>query len=120
MATVTITYEIQQTTPAPDVFTVSIQVLDAVNIDRQIFVFDSVYQAFTGVATVYDMRTWPTVLDPNLMSFRAYGVVRNFATIDEATAFTAYTRSRIEDLRIGWQTFLDAYPEDTVVVTPST
>lgn len=118
MATVTLTYEIRQTTPAPDVFTVEFQVVDAQNIDRSIFVFDSARQAFTGVATVYDMRTWPSSVDPDLMSFRAYGVVRNFATIDEAEAFTAYTRARIEQLREGWQVFLDSYADDTIVVTP--
>lgn len=118
MPTVHITYTIDQTIPAPNAFTVEFRVIDVQNIESAIFVFDSAYQALTGVATVYDMLTWPAIRDANLMSFRASGVVRTYPTIAEAEYFIAVTQGRITALQEAWQTYLDTFEDHTVVVLP--
>lgn len=118
MPTVHITYTIDQTIPAPDAYTVEFRVIDAQNIDSAIFVFDSAYQGFTGVATPFDMRTWPVVPDINLMSFRAPGVLRTYPTIEEAEYFINVTKGRIVALQEAWQTYLSDFEEHTVVVLP--
>jgi hypothetical protein len=118
MPAVHITYTIDQTIPAPNAFTVEFRVIDVQNIDAAIFVFDSAYQAYTGVATPFDMRTWPAVRDANLMSFRAPGVVRTYATIEEAEYFIDVTKGRIAALQEAWQTYLNDFEAHTVVVLP--
>lgn len=116
--TVSITYNIANRIPNATDFTVTFEVIDAVDIAREIFVHDSGTLEFTGVATLYDMRTWPGERDTGYMSYRASTVTSTFPTLDLATAFVAYTRGRIESLRIGWQQYRDAYVEDVTIVTP--
>lgn len=119
MPTVRLTYVVKPVVVSEDAYTVEFQVLDAEYIEPAIFVFDSNYSAFTGVATPYDMLTWPVAQNPDLMSFRAIGVVRTYTSIEDAEAFIAVTRGRIESLRLGWQAYLDAFPSEYTVVTPS-
>lgn len=116
--TVNITYTIDQTIPAPNAYAVTFQVIDAQGIDTQIFVFDSQYQGYTGVATPYDLRTWPIIPDSNLMSFRAAGVVRTYTTIEDAEYFITVTKGRIAALRAAWQVYTDEFVANTVVVLP--
>jgi hypothetical protein len=97
---------------------VEFRVVDVQNIEAAIFVFDSQYQGFTGVATPFDMRTWPVVPDSNIMSFRASGVLRTYPTIEEAEYFIAVTQGRIVALQEAWQTYIDSFEEHTVVVLP--
>ena len=116
--TVSITYSITQTPTASNSFTAVFEVLDATNIQREIFVHDSGTLEFTGVATVYDMRTWPAARDSDFMSYRASTLVRSYDTLDEALTFVAYTRGRIETLRIEWQLYNDAFVASLIVTTP--
>ena len=51
-------------------------------------------------------------------SFRALLLTKSYPTLDEASAFVAYTRGRIESLRAAWQTYLDSFVETITVVTP--
>lgn len=120
--TVSITYEIVKTTPRADAYYVEVQVLSATDIEPQIFVFDVEHQAFTGVATVYDMRVFPSSRDAaiaaNLAYFRAVGVVKNFQRIDQAEYFSSYTESRIKLLQEGWQVTRDGFVADETVTVP--
>jgi hypothetical protein len=116
--TVSLTYNITQVPVSDGTFTATFEVIDAVDISRAIFVFDSGTLEFTGVATIYDMRTWPAERDTDYMSFRALLLTKSYPTLDEASAFVAYTRGRIESLRAAWQTYLDSFVETITVVTP--
>lgn len=121
--TVSITYEIVTTTPRADAYYVDVRVLSATDIEPQIFVFDVEHQAFTGVATVYDMRVFPSSRDAaiaqNLAYFRATGVVKNFQRIDQAEYFDSYTRSRIKKLQEDWQVVRNGFLDTETVTVPS-
>lgn len=117
--TVEITYQVTKSFPSAEVFQVDIECLSATDIERAIFVHDSEHQLFTGVATVYDMRTWPGAVDTDLMSYRATTVSRTFTTMVSAESFAVYTEARIEQLRRNWQAYLDAFPLTEVVTVPS-
>lgn len=110
-----ITYEIKQTMPSSNTYTVDVQVLDAVGIEPAIFVFDSEYMGFTGVATVYDMLTWPATRDVALMSYRATGVVRTFTSITDAESFVVITKARILDLENAWSTYTASFVAEEIV-----
>lgn len=114
----TLTYTVTQTSPAPGEYQVTFVVIDAVGISRHVFVFDSQYQAFTGVATPYDMRVWPDVRDLNYMSYRAPTLQRTYATIEEAEEFAVYTRARLATLRTEWEQYNDDFESITTYVTP--
>lgn len=116
--TVSLTYTITQAPVSDGSFTATFEVVDAIDISRAIFVFDSGTLEFTGVATVYDMRTWPAERDPDYMSYRALLLTKSYPTLDETAGFVAYTRGRIESLRAEWQTYLDSFVETLTVVTP--
>jgi hypothetical protein len=118
MPTAQLTYEVRQTIPSSGSYTVVFEVLDAVNIPREIFTHDSGTQAFTGVSTVYDINTWPVVLDPDLMSYRSLLVTRTYSTMAAAENFIAVTKGRIESLRVEWQGYLDTFAASEVVTIP--
>lgn len=122
MSTVNIQYEITRSLPASGVYAVEFRVTSADNIERELFVFDTQYQAFVGVATVYGMNNYLPSRDQAIAAgldfFRAIGVVRTFTTIADADSFVSVTRSRLEALRREWQQYVDDYPTYTIVVTP--
>lgn len=118
MPTVHISYNVDSTIPSAEAYTVRFTVIDAQNIDAQIFVFDSAYERFTGVATPYDMRTWPVVKDTNLMSYRQAEVTRSYTTIEDAEHFRAVTIGRINALREAWQLETDGFVDSVIVTIP--
>lgn len=122
MPTVSIEYEVRETIPSDGQYQVDFEVRAASNIELEIFTFDTEYQAFIGVSTVFGMLNYPrTRADAQQQGhsfFRAIGVSRTFDDITTATAFAALTKSRIESLRIAWQDYLDQYVTSEIIVTP--
>lgn len=123
MPTAVIRYEIKEEIAGTEQYPVRVEVLDAQYIESAIFVFDVEHQAFIGVATPFDMITYPATREAaqeaNLDYFRASGVLRTFDTISSATDFSTITASRIESLRRDWQTYLDNFESTVVITTPS-
>lgn len=123
MPTVRLEYEVRETTPANDAYQVDVEVRSADNIDLEIFVFDTEYQAFIGVSTVFGLLNYPRTRDAALQQgisfFRAIGVSRTYDAITTATEFAALTKSRIESLRIAWQDYLDRYVTSEIITTPA-
>ena len=116
--TVQITYDLTKQIDV-DLYTVTFTVTDAQQIERGIFVIDSASLEFTGVATVYDMITWPAELDEDLMSFRSAVVSRSFTSLTQANSFDMYTRGRILRLQREWQEYLDGFPAEEIVQIPT-
>lgn len=116
--TVQITYDLTKQIDV-DLYTVTFTVIDAQQIERGIFVVDSASLEFTGVATVYDMITWPADLDENLMSYRSAVVSRSFPSLEQANSFDMYTRGRILRLQREWQEYLDGFPAEETIQVPT-
>ena len=71
-------------------------------INRNIFVFNTETEAYEHVASPWDLENLPTsksqaVLD-DVAYYRLSSVVKDWAGVDDATAFAAYTLSRISNL----------------------
>lgn len=123
MPTVSIEYEVRETIPSEGQYQVDVEVRTAANIDLEIFTFDTEYQAFIGVATVFGLLNYPRTREAALQQghsfFRAVGVSRTYSDITTATEFAALTKSRIESLRIAWQAYLDQYVTSEIIITPA-
>jgi len=119
---VSITYEVTSTAPGPGTYCVEFRVQAAVDIDPAIFVFDTEYGAFTGVATPYDLQTWPVgqaaAQVAQVAYFRSTGVLRNLPTVDKAQYFESYTQSRILRLQTNWQGVVDGFVGTETVTVP--
>lgn len=121
--TVSITYEVITTTPRANEYYVEFRVTSATDIDPAIFVFDVEYGAFTGVASPFDMQTWPVgqgeAQTQEKAYFRAPGVIRNLPFVDRAEYFEAYTKSRIKLLQEQYQEIVDGFLGEETVTTPT-
>jgi len=103
-----------------NVFRVQMDVIEAIDIDFDVFVFNVLDDGFSHIATVYDLETWPTTkdaaLEAGLQSYRGRGVELNFSSPLEATTFETNATYRLRVLKNHWQEVLDEY-EDSSIIT---
>ena len=109
--------------PAENRFVVNVSIIDAVNIDINVLVFDEEHTTFSHVASVYDMESYPAdraqAHAAGLQFFRGRGVSREFTTMAEAVYFENITESRLNILANNWKLKLEEF-EDRRYVTITT
>lgn len=122
--TVTIQVRITHAIPAENTYRVGVEIINAINIDMSVLVFDVEHQRFSHVATPYDMLSFPATRDAainaTLAFYRDTSAVRDYDNLNEATGFDTVTRNRLKQLAVGWNTTQVAFsPSDTVVTVDS-
>jgi len=99
--------------PSENRYLLNITVIDAINIDIDVLVFDTEHNTFSHVATVYDMESYPSdrtqASVAGLQFYRSRGVSREFASIAEATYFETITKSRLSILANTWKSRLEDF-----------
>lgn len=100
----TVQIEIHQTrtTLEGPTYRVETNVIYALGIDRNIFVFDRDTQVFSHVASVWDIENYPAnyqeALTADLDYYRAAECSKDYTTAPEALEFAVYTRGRVQSL----------------------
>lgn len=109
--------------PSENVYRINVSIIDAVNIDINVLVFDEEHNTFSHVATVYDMESYPADREQahsaGLQFFRQRGVTRQFSTVEEAVYFEDVTRSRLKTLAVDWESRTDSFSGNSYVTIDS-
>jgi hypothetical protein len=103
---------------------VGVEVINAINIDMAVLVFDVEHQRFSHVAMPYDMLNFPATrsaaITAELAFYRDTSAVRDYDNLNEATAFDTVTRNRLKQLAVAWNTTQTAFaPSDNIVTIDS-
>jgi len=102
-----------------DIFRVQMEVIEAVDISFDVFVFDVEDDSFLHAATVYDLETWPATKEEaaadNLQSYRGRSFSVDFSTPLAATTFETNIRYSLAVLKNQWQEVLDAFEASSTV-----
>lgn len=120
---VSITLKQTQSIQPDNLFRVIEEVTTSTDISQYIFVFTAETQAFSHVATVYDIEhivdtTYAAVLSSGAEYYRLAVVQKDYETQSQAEAFAAYTRVRTETLVGDYESFLDGFEGITTYVYP--
>lgn len=109
--------------PSDGVYRIKLDVIDVVNIEFDVLVFNTEDQTFSHVATVFDMETYPAGYEAaaaaHVAFFRDRGVEMHFGTLNEATGFEQVTENRLKILAVAWKTVLDAFAGTEIVTASS-
>jgi len=109
--------------PAENVYRFQLDIIDAVNIDFDVLVFDAEHDTFSRVASVYDLESFPVgktaAISAGLDFYRGRGAQVNFATIKDATGFEIITRNRFKILAVAWASIVDAFEGTDIVSVDS-
>lgn len=112
--------QITKSVPNEGVYRVAVDIIDAVNIDFDVLVFDVETDTFQHVATVYDLETWFADKGQAILAthafYRGRGAVVHYAALNEATHFVSVTEERLQLLVTHWQTVTESF-EGTSIVT---
>jgi hypothetical protein len=100
---VTITVKQTQSIEAGNLFRVLDEVTSSTDISAEVFVFTTETQAFSHVATVYDIEhildtTYADAVTSGAEYYRLDTAQKDYTTQAKAEAFAAYTLSRIRTL----------------------
>lgn len=100
MAATVINYTLVQSTNVgpPTTYQVQATVTTAANPGTSLFVYRYSDQQFDHVATVLDVQTYPTALNPAFPFYRLTTVTQSFVNSNEAIDFSATVRSRLTTL----------------------
>lgn len=120
---VTIKSQFIRAIPSDGVYQIKLDIIDVVNIEFDVLVFNTEDSTFSHVATVYDMETYPTghatAVAGNIAFFRDRGAELNFENINLATNFEQVTENRLKVLAVAWKSVLDAFTGTDIVTTDS-
>jgi len=110
--------------PTEGVYRVQVDIIDVINIDFDVLVFDYEHDTFSRVATVYDLESYPAgkslAAYRDLDYYRERGAVVNFNDIAGATAFEAVTRNRLKLLADQWARIVDDFTGTSIATIDST
>lgn len=109
MTTVEIKVRIARTLPREGVYQVDVDIIDAVNIDPALLVFQEGSDTFNHVATVYDLETWPTQPSPNKAFYRGRGAKVFYNELNHALSFETITKDRLNIVAQQWQTIIGGF-----------
>lgn len=117
--TVTLKAQFVRSIPSDGVFTVNIDIIDVQNIDFDVLVFDTETSAFSHVASVFDLETYPVGVTAaaagNLAFYRARGAVVSFNSPLDATTFETVTNSRLTLLAGAWNVIITDFTGSDIV-----
>jgi len=106
--------------PQDGVYRVDVDIIDVVNIDFDVLVFDAETNEFSRVASVFDMEMLPTVASVTCPYYRGRGAKVSFNNLRDATSFETITRSRLKILAVAWNTVVEAFDGKVIVDIDST
>jgi len=122
--TVEIKAQFIRSIPAEGLYRIQLDIIDAVNIDLDVLVFDTEHDIFSHVATVYDIETYPAGKEAAAAIFAPFyrnrGAEINYATIRDATGFESITRSRLKILAVSYASIVDAFTGTAIAAIDST
>ncbi len=99
-------------------FRVRTEVIEAINIEFEVLVFDTDTGVFRRVASVYDMETYPIGRElaayNNLAYYRARTGAVEYASLREATYYEKVTKQRLQILANAWSTVVDKFSGEAV------
>jgi hypothetical protein len=125
--TVEIKAQFIRSIPQEGVYRLQLDIIDVVNIDFDVLVFNTEHDTYSRVATVYDLETYPVgkaaAGTANAAYYRGRGAQLNYLTIRDATGFEFITRDRLKILAVAYASIVDAfsgtsYANITSTVTP--
>jgi hypothetical protein len=123
-ALVTIQAQITRSIPSDSVYQVQIDIIDVTQIGFDVLVFTTEDSAFSHVASVFDMETYPigqaAGAAANLTFFRGRGATVSFSTIRDATGFEQVTEGRLKILAVAWNSIVTAFSGTEIVAFDST
>lgn len=105
--------------PTEGVYRVDLDIVDVVNIDFDVLVFDTKTDEFSRVASVFDMESVPVEKDPGCGFFRGRGAKVPFNNIRDATGFEIVNRNRLKILAVAWNTIVESFSGKTVFIVDS-
>lgn len=109
--------------PAESVYRFQLDIIDVVNIDFDVLVFETENNTFSRVASVYDLESFPVgrsaAMTAGLDYYRGRGAQLNFATIKDATGFETITRNRFKILAVAWASIVDSFEGTDIVSVDS-
>jgi hypothetical protein len=121
--TVEIRAYITKDIPGENRYRVNVSIIDAVNIEMDVLVFDEEHNTFSHVATVYDMESYPAsrtaAHSAGLQFYRARGVTREFNTVQSAIYFETVTKSRLKLLAVDWEARTDNFSSNEYITVDS-
>jgi len=119
MAATSITYTQDQSTIVgpPTSYQVIETVTATVNIDQYVFVYRYSDQLYDHVATVLDVATYPTALNPAFPFYRQNTVTKVTTNSAEAIDFSAMVQSRLTSLAKEYDIVASGFVIGTVPVT---
>lgn len=116
-------YQVDKTNPEENVHRVQFQIIDAENIPRSVFVFDTENQNYLHVGTIFDLESWPNnredAVTDNKSFYRGNTVTRDFSNIADALNFETITKTRIKILVISWNKNVDSFTGTDIVTVIS-
>jgi len=106
----------------PGSFRVTMEVIDATNIDLDVLVFETENFRFSRVASLYDMETWPAGQEladyNNIAYFRARAGYIEYPDLQDAIHFETITKQRLKILSDLWSQRTDNF-QGALVYTAS-
>lgn len=104
-----LTVEQQRAVVTGDLFQTTTTVTESLGIQAQVFVFRTVDETYSHVATVNDMDWWPNsyaeALADDKNFYRLAACVVSFDSVDTANEFAGYTLERIDLLTTAYSTY---------------
>lgn len=118
---VSITLKQTQSITEDNLFRVLDEITDATDISTYVFVFTTETQAFSHVATVYDVEhivdtTYEDAFAHGAEYYRLAAVQKDFESQVKAEAFAAYTQVRTETLVDDYTAYSDGFEGETTFI----
>lgn len=112
-----------KSTPSNGVYKIQIDIIDAVNIDFDVIVFAVEDDAFTNIATLYDLETWYTdktaAANAGHAYYRGRGATVYYDTFAKAEQFVQVSQNRLQILVNDWESAGGTFSgTEIVTVTP--
>lgn len=121
--TVTLEVELGRSTPAPETFRADVQVINAENIQREIFVFDTEHERYQYVAMIFDLENYPNTRalaqELGLPFYRQKTVSLDFDALRDGVDFVTVTRNRINLLVSAWEVNINQFRGYELIQRPT-
>lgn len=116
--TVSITAKFVMSIPSAGIFRIQAEIINAINIPMDVFVFRSEVDVFSNVATIYDLETWSTSIDTDLECYRGRIASVDYPSIAAATSFISITKHRLNHLVTSFSAIEGIFPgSETITYT---
>jgi hypothetical protein len=104
--------------PQVNLYRVKFEIIDTVNIDFSVFMFDTETGRFSHVAMVYDLEMFPVGRElaayNNIPYFRWHSGYVEYNELSQAVYFEALTKTRLKTLSNLWSRVTDVFTGSTV------